>query len=148
MILAIMEIMESQLQYYHFECAVNFLHWDSSVNQITAPKLTLSFHGLDALGELSLDSVCAICRKGHLINTTECPIVAPLVREFLSGPLTLLQLSRIEIRRLIGVRHFERRVNSLKRQLPPLVFCYISLADEMLAENSNEVELSNEFHEL
>ena len=83
---------------------------------------------------------CAICRTGNLIiNTEECPIVAPLVSEFLSGPLTLLQLARIEIRRLIGVRHFERGINTLKRQLPPLVFRYISRADEMLSENPNEL---------
>ena len=99
-------------------------------------------------GDRSRYSWCAICRKGHLINSKECPVLAPLVREFLSGPLTLLQLARIEIRRLIGGRHFERRVDTLKQQLPPLVFRYISRADEMLAENSNEVELSNEFHDL
>ena len=77
---------------------------------------------------------CEICRIGHLINNTEeCPVVAPLVREFLSGPLTLLQLARIKIRRLIGVRHFERRVDTLK-QLPPLCLRYVARADEMLAE--------------
>ena len=52
-------------------------------------------------------------------SNEECPVVAPLVREFLRGPHTLLQLARIEIRRLIGVRRFERRVDTLK-QLPPL----------------------------
>ena len=78
---------------------------------------------------------CAICRNGYLITSTEeCPVVAPLVCEFLSGQLTLLQLARIEIRRLIGVRHFERRVDSLKQQLPPLCLRYIARADEMLAE--------------
>ena len=89
-------------------------------------------------GELSLYSPCIICCNGHLISTKECPVVAPLVREFLSCPLTLLQLARIEIRRLIGVRHFESRVDTLKPQLPPLVFRYISRADEMLTENPNE----------
>ena len=57
----------------------------------------------------------------------------PLVREFLSGPLTLLQLARIEIRRLIGVRHFERRINTMKQLLPALVFRYVASADKMLA---------------
>ena len=78
---------------------------------------------------------CAICPNCHLLSNSEtCPIVAPLIRQFLSDPLTLLQLARIEIRRLIRVRHFERRVNTLKGQLPPLFFRYISRADEMLNE--------------
>ena len=64
---------------------------------------------------------CAICRSGHLLSSTEfCTIVGPLVREFLSGPLTLLQLTRIETCRLIGVPRFERRVDLLKEKLPPL----------------------------
>ena len=87
---------------------------------------------------------CDICPKCHLSNSEMCPIVAPLIREFFNGPLTLLQLARIEIRRLIGVRHFERRVNTLTRQLPPLIFRYIFRADEMLDENP----LPNEFYEL
>ena len=77
--------------------------------------------------------LCEICRTGHLlIDNEECPVVAPLVREFLSGPLTLLQLTRIEIRSLIGVR--ESRIETLKEELPPIVFRYIKRADEMLAE--------------
>ena len=86
-------------------------------------------------GTDSTEISCDICSTGHLFSSTEvCPIVAPLIREFFSGPLTLLQLARIEIRRLIGVRHFERRIDTLKRQLPPIVFRYISRANEMLIE--------------
>lgn len=74
---------------------------------------------------------CQVCSAGHLISSTkECVHMAPLVKEFLSGPLSLMQLSRIEIRSLIGVRQFERRVNSLK--LPPLLLEYVSRANEML----------------
>ena len=86
-------------------------------------------------GAVSTKISCAICRNGHLISSTEvCHIVAPLVREFLSGPLSLLQLTRIEIRRLIGVRHFERRLKTMKQQLPHLVFRYIAHANEFLAD--------------
>ena len=43
------------------------------------------------IGIDSAEISCAICRNGHLINSTEeCPVVAPLVREFLRGPLSLM----------------------------------------------------------
>ena len=71
-------------------------------------------------------------------NGAECAVVAPIVCEFFSGPLTLLQLSRVEIRRAIGFRHFERRVNSL--QLPPLLLRYVLRADEMLSEAATRDE--------
>lgn len=78
---------------------------------------------------------CDFCSEGKELSTTEeCPIVARLGSEFFSGPLTLQQLSRIEIRRCIGVRHFERRINTLP--LPPLLLEYVSRANEMLTEEA------------
>ena len=106
-----------------FESAVNYFRSasrqpDLSVN--VGPRLSwvrrCLFNGIDFT-----KIPCAICRNGYLITSTEvCPVVAPLVYEFLSGPLTLMQLTRIEIRRLIGVRYFERRVDTLKQQLPSM----------------------------
>ena len=67
--------------------------------------------------------------------------MAPLVREFFSGRLTLQQLSRIEIRRAIGMPHFERRVNALP--LPPLILGYVSKAMEMLTDFNCKFPLSH-----
>lgn len=61
-----------------------------------------------------------------------CPKLACLVREFLSGPLTLQQLSRIEIRRRIGLHQFERRINTLP--LPPSLLKYVARANELLED--------------
>ena len=85
---------------------------------------------------------CPICYPVPGSNTEKCPVIAQLFSEFISVPLTLLQLSRMEIRRLIGVRHFELDVNALS--LPPLLRTYISGANEMLSESVFHPGLSQE----
>ena len=66
----------------------------------------------------------------QLWKVSHCGAARPWVPQ--RGPLTLLQLARITIRRLVGVRHFERSVNTLKQQLPPFVFRYATRSDKML----------------
>ena len=59
----------------------------------------------------------------------------PLVNEFFQKPLSLLQMSRMEIRRLVGMNDFKDRMVTLKKMglLPPLLFKYVWQANEMLA---------------
>ena len=68
--------------------------------------------------------------ENKLSESLMCSRFASLLHEFFSGPLTLLQLSRIELRRLVGMRQFERRVQQLP--LPRLLLDYVWRADEML----------------
>ena len=84
---------------------------------------------------------CTICAEGHKVRESlMCPRVAPLLLEFFSGPLTLLQLSRIEIRRLVGMRQFERRVQQLP--LPRLLLDYVWRADELLLHSNTSEDSS------
>ena len=78
------------------------------------------------------------CRQCSLVTdfnppvpNQECVIMAPLLDEFFQKPLSLLQLSRMEIRRLVGMNDFERRLKTLL--LPPLLLEYVWRANEMLA---------------
>lgn len=82
---------------------------------------------------------CEICCDGHNSQTTqECPVIEPLINEFFRQPLSLLQLSRIEIRCSLGINCFERRIRTLP--LPPCLLTYVWHANEMLsAEVSNWV---------
>lgn len=64
----------------------------------------------------------------------KCPFVSSLVNEFFRHPLSLLQLSRMKIRRSIGMFDFERRVKFL--QLPPLLLSYVWRANEILSTTS------------
>lgn len=68
----------------------------------------------------------------------ECRRLRPLLLEYFHKPLSLLQLSRVQIRRSIGLMDFERRVKTL--HLPPLLLTYEWRANEMLAD-VNEVSL-------
>lgn len=63
----------------------------------------------------------------------ECPVVARLVTEFDRKPLSLQQLSRIEIRHSIQINGFERRVKTLP--LPPPLLTYVWQANEFLDVN-------------
>lgn len=60
------------------------------------------------------------------------PHLLPLLNGFFRETLSLLQLSRIEIRDAVGMRYFERRVKTLS--LPPLLLTYVWHANEMLDE--------------
>lgn len=84
---------------------------------------------------------CDICRIGHKQESTqECPLVAPLMTEFFRNPLSLQQLSRIEIRRSVGMNDFERRVKTLS--LPPLLLSYVWRANELLQNGKSAVKQS------
>lgn len=77
-----------------------------------------------------------VCAKKHSSQTTEeCSAVAPLLTEFFRKPLSLQQLSRIEIRQSIGINSFERRVKTLPLPVPLLT--YVWRANEMLAGNTS-----------
>ena len=58
------------------------------------------------------------------------------MNEFFLKPLTLLQLSRVEIRRLVGMNDFKDRMETLKKMklLPPLLYAYVWQANEMFAD--------------
>ena len=94
----------------------------------------------DADSEQSWSAYCEQCEDcfvihGKLVTHRQCPL-APLVDEFFRKPLTLLQLSRMEIRRLVGMNDFKDRMETLKKMklLPPLLFEYVWRANEMLAD--------------
>lgn len=63
-----------------------------------------------------------------------CILADPLIKEFYQNPLSLQQLSRIEIRRAIGINDFEAKAKALP--LPPPLLSYVWLANEMLAQIS------------
>ena len=67
----------------------------------------------------------------HYYNSLVC--VRSLLTEFLQNSLSLLQLSRAVIRRLLGINDFEHRVQTLP--LPPPLLEYVWRANEMLAES-------------
>ena len=93
----------------------------------------------DLNGDDGID--CTICAEGHKLHESlMCPRVAPLLREFFSGPLTLLQMSRIEIRLLVGMRQFERRVQQLP--LPRILLHYVWRANEMLLHSNTSEDSS------
>ena len=70
--------------------------------------------------------------KSSAVDELSSAGVRSLVRESLWNPLSLQQLSRAKIRKLLGLNGFERRVQSLP--LPSLLLKYVWLANEMLAE--------------
>ena len=53
-----------------------------------------------------------------------------LIDHFDEGPLTLQQLSRIAIRRAVGGADFVRKVRRIKSHIPPLLFDYVTEANE------------------
>lgn len=76
---------------------------------------------------------CKLCCDWLKQETTEeCRHVIPLVTEFFRNPLSLQQLSRIEIRRSIGMNDFKRRVKTLP--LPPPLLTYVWCANEFLEQ--------------
>ena len=75
---------------------------------------------------------CQYKNPAALVIHRQCPLLIPLLNEFLRMPLSLLQLSRMEIRRLVGMNDFERRLRTLL--LPPLLLEYVWRANEMLIE--------------
>lgn len=86
---------------------------------------------------------CAACALGHRPETTlECQRVLPLINEFFRNPLSLQQLSRIELRRSVGMIDFERRIQTLP--LPPSLLAYTWRANEFLADVLSPLE---EFHD-
>ncbi len=59
--------------------------------------------------------------------------VQRLVEQFDSGPLSLLRLCRIAVRRAVGGVHFARRVRTLPSdRIPPNLLKYVADADECL----------------
>ena len=62
-------------------------------------------------------------------------MLIPIVDEFLRSPLSLLQLSRVEIRRLVGTNDFRGRMETLQKMglLPPRLLEYVWRENEMLA---------------
>ena len=79
---------------------------------------------------------CYFVTQATLVTHRQCPRLAPLLNEFFRKPLSLLQLSRMEIRRLVGMSNFKDRMETLKKMgvLPPLLFDYVWRANEMLAD--------------
>ena len=55
---------------------------------------------------------------------------------FDAGPLSLLQLSRIAVRRAIGGVHFARHMKALSSLLPPLLYDYVADPTELLNSDS------------
>ena len=55
-----------------------------------------------------------------------------LVDHFDAGPLTLLQLARIAVRRAVGGADFARQVRRIKSHIPPLLFDYVAEPSEYL----------------
>ena len=55
-----------------------------------------------------------------------------LVTAFDAGPLSLLQLSRIAVRRAFGGVHFVNRIKALSLLLPPLLYDYVADPTELL----------------
>ena len=89
---------------------------------------------------------CGHCRlenQAALVPRRQCPRVAPFVDEFLRGPLSLLQLSRAEIRRLVGTKNFSSCMETLQKMgfLPPLLLEYVWRANEMLADAASQPQL-------
>ena len=80
---------------------------------------------------------CDGCRhvNPEFIIHRKCPLLMPFVDEFFRGPLSLLQLSRAEIRRLVGTNDFSNRMKTLQNNglLPPRLVEYVWRADELLA---------------
>lgn len=79
---------------------------------------------------------CNTCLTNRFKCTKECQLAAPLVVEFFQNPLSLQQLSRIEIRRSVGMKEFENRIKKLP--LPPSLLAYVWRANEMLVHISSE----------
>ena len=79
---------------------------------------------------------CFVVTQATLVTHRQCPRLAPLVDEFFRKPLSLLQLSRMEIRRLVGMNDFKDRMETLQKLglLPPLLFKYVWRANEMLVD--------------
>lgn len=76
---------------------------------------------------------CSLTKSTHITHR-QCSHLAPLADEFIQSPLTLMQLSRIEIRRLVGMNDFKNRMESLQNEelLPPMLLKYVWRANEML----------------
>lgn len=64
----------------------------------------------------------------------EWMILAPLKMEFYRQPLSLLQLSRLQIRCAVGINEFERRVKTLR--LPSALLTCVWRANEMLSRGN------------
>ena len=79
---------------------------------------------------------CPATNQSSLVTNRQCRLLMPLVNEFFRKPLSLLQLSRVEIRRLVGMNDFKERMETLEKigLLPPLLFEYVWRANEMLAD--------------
>ena len=65
-------------------------------------------------------------------STERAAKLQQLIDCFDCGPLTLMQLSRIAIRRVLGGSLFEKRVRKLEVALPPLLFRYVSDPTEFM----------------
>lgn len=86
--------------------------------------------------------ICSICGSQYELKfTDECPIITPLLAEFYDEPLSLQQLSRIEIRSSLGIYEFETRVKTLP--LPPSLLTYVWEANEMLSDRSDTSKVEN-----
>ena len=82
---------------------------------------------------------CEGCSNEHqaaLVTRRQCRLLIPLQDEFFRKPLSLLQLSRGEIRLLVGMNYFKERMETLQKMglLPPSLFEYVWRANEMLAD--------------
>lgn len=75
---------------------------------------------------------CKNCSSGQSAKPpNECLLLAPLKTEFYRQPLSLLQLSRLQIRCAVAINEFEHRVKTLR--LPPALLTYVWRANEMLS---------------
>ena len=93
----------------------------------------------DAESEQFWSARCEGCSNEHqaeLVTRRQCRLLMPLVEEFFRKPLSLLQLSRVEIRRLVGMNDFKERMETLQKMglLPTSLFEYVWRANEMLAD--------------
>lgn len=87
-------------------------------------------------GDFKLRLKCQVCGIWHKEKHTAevCPATASFLAELLEQPLSLQQLSRIEIRCSIGINRFENRIKTLP--LPPSLLAYVWRAGEMLTDTS------------
>lgn len=139
------------------EMAHNFvymLHFPNSSRGQTALRITRQLLALGFFSEQEMWNnlkprygcgVCGSSQAAHIVEDDEvieeivghqnqrhaCRPAARLLKEFFRNPLSLQQLSRIQIRLSIGIYNFERFVKTLP--LPPPLLAYVWRANEMLA---------------
>lgn len=67
-----------------------------------------------------------------------------IINRFDAGPLSLLELSRIAVRRAIGDTDFKRRVRALSERVPPRLLTYIADSTELMLSDAQVRELEDQ----